>query len=192
MKIKTHIKSILIIVFCGISLSGFSQFTFGPKVGVNFSNFVDKTSMNAGIDAGIFLRVGSSFYFQPEVYYSFSSSSLKEAWNEVENMSKIKTHSLIIPLMVGYKFVNNPNFNFRLFLGPRLGLMIDDNYDKDTNPLGTVQLGGRCGLGFDFWRFTLDAGYDFSVNQPNPDYSSNTWWKQNMISISLGFKILKR
>lgn len=189
---KTQIKHILTIVFLTITITGFSQFTFGPKVGVNFSNFVDKTSMNAGIDAGIFLRVGTNFYFQPEVNYSFASSSLKGAWNEVENMSKIRTHYINIPLMVGYKFINNPNFNFRLFIGPRLGLLVGDNYSNDTDPLGTVQLGGRVGLGLDFWRFTFDAGYDFSANQPNPDYSSNKWWKQNMVCISLGFKILKR
>jgi hypothetical protein len=173
-------------------MTGFSQFTFGPKVGVNFSNFIDKTTMNAGIDAGVFFRVGNNFYFQPEVEYSFKSSDFKSAWKEVEHLRKIKTHNINIPLLVGYKFVNRENFKFRLFIGPRLGLMIDDNYSKNTNPLGIVQLGGRAGVGFDIWRFTLDAGYDFSASQPNPDFSSNTWWKQNMVCISVGFKILKR
>lgn len=189
---RTFSKHILSIVLLAITTTGFSQFTFGPKVGVNFTNYVKKTEMNAGIDAGIFLRVGRNFYFQPEVNYSFASSSLKDVWTGVENAGKVKTHYINIPLLIGYKFVNNENFKFRLFIGPRLGLMVGNNYSKKTDPFGILQLGGRAGLGFDIWRFTLDAGYDFSANQPNPDFSSNEWWQQNMICISLGFKILKR
>lgn len=185
-------KYILSIVLLALATSGFSQFTFGPKVGVNFASFSDKTTMNAGIDAGIFFRIGGNFYFQPEVEYSFISSDFKGAWSEVQNLGKIKNHCLNIPLLLGFKFVNNPNFQFRLFIGPRIGVLIDNNYNENDNPLGTMQLGGRVGLGFDVWRFTIDGGYDFSASQPNNNLSSTKWWTQNMFFVSLGFKILKR
>lgn len=187
---KKYIKLFILgFALCGISNTGFSQFTFGPKIGVNFSNYVEKTNMRGGIDAGIFFRVGTAFYFQPEVVYSFRSSTLKEIIKEIGDIGKFKNHYFDIPLLLGYKFINNDDFKFRVFLGPRLGLLMTNN-SKEKNPMGVIQIGGRTGLGIDFWRFTFDVNYDFSTNQPNSDASS-TWWKQHMFNISLGFKVFK-
>ncbi len=60
-----------------------------------------------------------------------------------------------------------------------------------TEPLNKLQFGGQVGLGFDFWRFTLDFKYDFSGTKYNSTSASNSWWKQNIFDVSLGFKIIK-
>jgi hypothetical protein len=169
-------------------MSGFSQFAFGPKIGINFTNFVNKSSMNNGVDVGVFLRMGKSFYFQPEFKYSYSNSSLNNSRND--DIEKIKNHYFNIPLLVGYKFINYRNFNFRLFIGPQLGFMMNNNYESEDNPLGTMQIGGQVGFGMDIWRFTLDCSYDLTANQPNTNLSSTAWWGQNKFCISLGFKII--
>jgi hypothetical protein len=148
--------------------------------------------MKPGFDAGIFFRVGKAFYFQPEFDYSFRRSTLKGAISELKENTRLKNHYFDIPLLIGYKFVDNPNFNFRVFIGPRLGILIASNdplYKKEKNR-GLIQIGGRTGIGIDFWRFTLDVNYDFSASK----YSSTpvTWWKQNIFNIALGFKLIKK
>lgn len=192
-KIRFFVLGILLIV---LATPGFSQFTFGPKVGVNLSNVFNqdniKSNINVGFDAGIFLRIGDAFYFQPEVNYSFRSATFKDAITEIEDNFKLKTHNLDIPLLLGYKFINNPNFNFRLFIGPRLGVLIDNSLDSNTDFLGKVQIGGEAGIGIDFWRFTFDVKYDFSANKYNNVTNSSSWLMQNMFNVALGFKILKR
>jgi hypothetical protein len=170
-----------------IVLMGYSQFTLGPKVSVNFSNVLQKTEMSTGFNAGVFFRLGKSFYFQPELLYSFRSSTLKKAVGELKENLRLKNHYLDIPLLLGYKFVNNSNFKFRVFIGPRLGILIANNVKIKRKPIEKIQFGGRTGIGIDFWRFTLDVSYDFSANKH--ESVSEGWIKQNMLNIALGFKI---
>jgi hypothetical protein len=147
--------------------------------------------MKPGFDAGIFFRFGRSFYFQPELDYSFRSSTFKTALSELKENARLKNHYLDIPLLIGYKIVDGPNFNFRVFIGPRLGILVGNKSSwKKDEALGTVQIGGRTGIGIDFWRFTLDVNYDFSASKYNS--IPVKWWKQNMVNIALGFKIIKK
>lgn len=184
-------RSALFLLLITITFPAFSQFTLGPKIGLNYSNIMNHTRFRAGMDAGIFLRLGGRFYFQPELDYSFRSSTFQEAWQEVESNLHLKTHYFDIPLLFGYKFIHNPNFNFRVFIGPRLGLMIDNSLGDQDGSLKTLQIGGQAGIGIDIWRFTLDFKYDFSANQYEAE-NNGEWWKQNMFNIALGFKIFHK
>ena len=186
------VRSVVLCVFLSIaSMTAFSQFTFGPKVGANFTNILNYTSIQPGMDVGIFFRLGESFYFQPELDYSFRSSSFKEDYEEIATHFKLKTHHLDIPLLFGYKFISNPNFNFRVFIGPRLGILVNSSLkESGKDPLSTAQIGGQLGVGVDVWRFTIDLKYDFSGSKYK-SLVSNSWWKQNMFNLAFGFKILK-
>lgn len=189
---NNRITIIFTLLFSTLSLISFSQqFSFGPKVGVNFTNVAQHSTMSAGADAGLFFRVGESFYFQPEVCYSFKSSTFKDAFDELEENFDLKTHTLDIPLLFGYKFFNNPNFNFRIFIGPRLGVLIGSTVHNENSDLGKVQIGGQVGFGIDVWRFTIDLKYDYSGNKYNGTSENDTWFKQNMFNLALGFKIVK-
>ncbi len=184
---------VLSILLSTALLAGFSQFTLGPKIGANFTNIIEKSKFDAGFDAGIFLHFGNAFYFQPEVAYSFRSTNIEDIYDEITN-NKYKTHNIDIPLLLGYKFINNENFKFRLFIGPRLGIIIDNSEKtQDKNPVNVLQYGGQVGIGIDFWRFTFDIKYDFSANEYTPvNAPENTeWFKQNMIGAAIGFKIIK-
>ena len=167
-----------------------SSFSLGIKAGVNFSNYISESNLEPGADAGIFFRIGRTVFFQPEVLYSFRTSSFNEMVDEVRQNIDIQEHYIDIPLFIGFKIVNKENFNLRLFLGPRVGLRVGSDYNDIDSLLGYAQWGGRAGLGIDFWRFTLDLSYDISASKfkkPNAD----DFWKQNLRSASLGFKIIK-
>lgn len=167
-----------------------STFSFGIKVGCSFSNYISKSNLKPGGDAGIFFRCGNRFYFQPEVEYAFRSSTFKDLGDELEDNFSVGEHYIDIPLLLGCKIVNNPNFNLRLFLGPRVGLRISSSYKDIKEFLGYAQWGGQVGLGVDLWRFTIDVKYDISATKFK-EIDSDEFWKQNIFNVSVGFKIVK-
>jgi len=191
MKKVTHVL-LFLAIFCLplISVQAQSTFSFGIKAGANLSNFIKETDFEVGADAGIFFRMGKIVYFQPEVLYSFRSTTFKDIVDEAEENFKVNEHLIDIPLLLGFKIVNKENFNFRLFLGPRVGLRVGSNYKNIDDIMGYAQWGGQAGIGFDFWRFTLDLKYDISASKFK-EADSNTFWKQNIISAAIGFKIVK-
>ena len=154
------------------------------------SNFIKETDFEVGADAGIFFRFGKMFYFQPEVLYSFRSTTFEDIVSETKDNFKVNEHIIDIPLFLGFKIVNKENFNLRIFFGPRVGLRVGSNYSDIDSLMGYAQWGGRAGVGIDFWRFTLDVHYDISARKFK-EYDNDTFWKQNIIAASLGFKIVK-
>lgn len=171
-----------------------AQFSLGLKVAGNATNYMNFSELNGGVDAGLFFRLGDAFYLQPEVCYSFRSTKLSDAVAQLQNETQLQQHFIDVPILLGYNFINKDNFKFHLIAGPRFGVRIGSNI-KDIQVLqdeeGKFQYGGRFGLGFDFWRFTLDACYDISANKFHEISSDPEFWKQNMITVSLGFKLVK-
>lgn len=167
-----------------------SAFCFGIKAGVNFSNYISKSTMKPGGEAGIFLRAGRGFYLEPAVMYSFRSTNFKDLKEEIQQSFEVGQHFIDVPLLFGYKIVRRPNFNFRIFIGPRVGFRVGSDYDNFDDAIGYAQWGGQAGLGIDFWRFTLDVKYDISASKFK-EYDESTFWKQNMVNLNLGFKFKK-
>ncbi|MBO4653932.1 MAG: PorT family protein [Bacteroidales bacterium] len=167
-----------------------SDFSFGIKAGCDFSNYISKSNLEPGGEAGIFFRIGKGFYFQPEVLYAFRSSTFEDLKVELENNFKVGEHYIDFPLLLGGKVVNNENFNLRLFIGPRIGVRVAATNDKLEDVLGMAQWGGQAGIGIDFWRFTLDVKYDISATKFK-NAASREFWLQNIFNVALGFKFKK-
>ena len=192
----------LVAVIAGLSLfQANAQFTIGVKVAGNGTNYKDLSSLAAGADAGIFMRIGDQFYFQPEACYSFKRSKISNPSSfvsEVQQNTELRQHFIDVPVLLGYNFINKENFKVHLFLGPRFGFRIGSNL-KDIDPLldenGNLQWAGQVGFGFDFWRFTLDARYDLAsdklFNKLKDGQSSGTSFTQHTIIVSLGIKFIK-
>jgi hypothetical protein len=169
-----------------------AQFSLGIKGAVNAANYMDLTKKKIGWEGGIFMRLGDRFYFQPEVNYVFKRSSILELVDEVADNVQLKQHFISVPALLGYHFINNENFKFHLTIGPRFDFKIADNLDGTGWKTNAVQWGGQVGLGFDFWRFTLDVSYSFAADRFKYTATSepNTRFT-NMFLASLGFKIVK-
>lgn len=192
----------LVAIIVGLSVLQVSaQFTIGVKVAANGTNYKDLSSLAAGADAGIFMRIGDQFYFQPEACYSFKRSKINNSSSfvsEVQQNTELRQHFIDVPVLLGYNFINKENFKVHLFLGPRFGFRIGSNL-KDIDPLldenGNLQWAGQVGFGFDFWRFTLDARYDLAsdklFNKLKDGQSSGNSFTQHTIIVSLGIKFIK-
>lgn len=164
-----------------------TAFTGGIKVGINFSNYIKKSNMLPGGEAGLFIRAGRKFYFEPAVMYSFRSTNFKDLKNEIKESFEVGQHFIDVPLLLGYKFVNNRNFNFRIFFGPRVGFRVGSDYDNINDLVGYAQWGVGAGIGIDFWIFTFDVKYDFSICKFK-EYDEKTFWEHNLMNAVLGVK----
>lgn len=178
-----------------------AKFTFGPKVAFTMTELSfnkDFTSnFQSGFDAGLFFRFGGRFHFQPEIYYSFQDcSSFPNVISNLQVNLAIKTHYIQMPLLFGVSAINRTHFKLRVFVGPKVGYLLKtdegihllDNSNQEL--LSDFIFGGLVGVGFDIWRFTLDAGYNFlfsenlNVNSLVPE----SYLKTNMFSFTIGFK----
>nr|WP_067058697.1 porin family protein [Mucilaginibacter sp. L294] len=160
--------------------------TIGVKAGISVSTL--KTGLNAvsdksgkvGFNAGIFARAGDALYFQPEVNYATFSN--KYSFNANKYDAKFST--INVPLLVGYKIINDKDMNLRISAGPDL------YYDlkKHVAPTGTeykkFSAGGAADVGIDLGSLTLDARYSLGLSKLNKDLGQ----KANIFSLAVGFK----
>ena len=169
-----------------------AQFSIGIKGAVNAANYMNLTKKKIGWEAGVFMRMGDRFYFQPEVNYVFKCSSILDVVDEVSSNIQMKQHYIAVPALLGYHFINNENFKFHLTIGPRFDFKIADNMGESGWQTNTVQWGGQVGIGIDFWRFTLDVSYCIAADRFKYTTTSEPNTKMtNMFLASLGFKFIK-
>jgi hypothetical protein len=159
------------------------RFAFGPKIAVNISNewcSPYKSKFLPGADLGLFLRISPSrFYIQPEVHYVLRNT--EGGWNNFfSDIAKYKTHHIDVPIMIGFKAIDCKSFKFRIFVGPEFCFKL-----KNEKLQKHFQLGFQAGLGFDIWRFAIDAGYSFLGNLTPPERRST---HSNIFKIGIGFK----
>lgn len=193
-QIKIVLSAIVSMIVLNVSTIGTAnaQFSLGLKVAGNAVNYQKLTERNFGLEAGVFMRLGQNFFFQPEVNYVLKSSTLKDAVEEISTNIHLKQHYIAVPALLGYHFINNENFKFRLTVGPRFDFKISDNIQNTDWESGKIQWGGQVGVGIDFWRFALDASYCFSADKfTNTATGTSQNFNQNMFIVSLGFKIVK-
>ena len=195
---SVQLKSVVLVLASLLALNlgtiatSHAQVALGIKVAGNFTNYQKVTDGNFGVEPGIFLRLGQNFYFQPEVNYVFKNSTFKKVYNEFSTNVRLKQHFVSVPVLLGYHFINKDNFKFHLTLGPRFDFRISDNIEGTDWKANSLQWGGQVGLGFDFWRFTLDASYCLAADNFHNEVTTVTQTKfSNVFLVSLGFKFLK-
>lgn len=195
---KNHLKkatALLAVVFCLLlTPKANAQFAFGVEVSGNAVHLdkIDIHNMEGGFDLGIFARFGHRFFVQPEITYSFRSVDFKNIRNEFSENYALHQHFINIPVLLSYSIVNNKNFKFRIFAGPRVGILLNNTLlDNPSFEMVNkhLQWGGQAGLGFDFWRFTLDGRYDLAADKTSTN--GETARVQNMFIATLGFKIFR-
>jgi len=180
----------------------FGEFTVGIKVGYNASKLstsLDTITSNfkSGFQAGVFVRVGKRFYLQPELYYTTQggvfSSNLSD-WKQ-----NIKLGSLDVPVLVGFKIINNDNLNLRLLAGPMASFIVNKSIEdvgNVINPITSADINSvnwyiQAGAGVDLWKFTLDLRYQIGLNQLIKSVGTTNYNTHNNVwVVSLGFKIL--
>lgn len=204
------LKSLFTLLFVSIvSASAFSQdvsFTFGPKVGINFSslNHVGdglSSSSKVGYTAGGFARVRvSHFFIQPEVYYNYLNSDVSGTTTSggvTTNVNlTVKSNDLVIPVLLG-AIVGEDKLNFRVYAAPLISFNLSNSGYTGIDNIKTAnynnsQWGGLVGIGVDLANITLDARYQaqFTAATDGDNNSITGQVKNSQFQFAVGFKIL--
>lgn len=204
-------KLILVFIAAIFCSTAYSQFSFGPKVGYNTSELsIDKseisTDLKNSMQFGIFLRLGNSFYIQPEVNYLiqggiFKQPSLSGGISPFEQEVELKT--IQIPVMIGGKLIDLKAVNLRVFGGPVASIVMETNIEnKLDNYIGPITSADisemiwsiQLGAGIDVLMFTLDVRYNVGLNNiietvaiAGEDVKFDS--KASGFNVSLGWKI---
>ena len=181
--------ALLISVCIGVN----AQFSLGIKGGVNFSNISANdvsSSTVTGYQAGLFARIGNSWYLQPELYVNGTGGQFSSA----AETGKVTFTNLNFPVLLGKSF-GTKDLNFRLMAGPVLvGVMsrsesFSQNFDAMFKNFGTYKnrnYGYQVGAGIDLGTITADLRYQGGIDKLNARYGE----VQNIWALSVGYKFL--
>lgn len=191
--------TLLSFILIGFAFNSFAQLNAGIKAGLNYSTVkAENSEFNEsgvlGYQAGVWARIGNSFYFQPELYIGSKGADVEfnTANTTVTQSGKIKFTTLDVPLLIGTKVGFN-QLNLRFMAGPSLQFNLDKNenvFSQSTNPdfykyedfVTNLQLGA----GVDVGNIAVDLRYETGLQ----DINKNNGQRQNLIHLSLGFKLL--
>jgi len=182
-------KIIVLFIFAFIAQATFAQgVKWGPRVGISTTQVepqqlvvtnqdgVDSISIalkdaKYGYDGGLFLRFETKkkFFLQTELY--FSSKTVEYSLVDLNNTTPSEIiaaeqyYNLNLPVLFGMKYGKNI-LNFRIQGGPILSKTfggnteISDVIDDYKQIYKNLNVGWQAGIGFDIWKFTIDARYE--------------------------------
>lgn len=162
---------------------------FGFKAGVNYATFSDKIidlsddhdkKGKFGFNAGVYAQIGNRFYLQPELNYITFSNSYR--FNAREYKAKFK--DLNVPVMVGYKILNQEGLILRVSAGPEVYYNLNDQDSPTGSSYKKVSVGGVINTGLDLGNFTIDARNSIVISKLNKDLGQ----RPNIFSLSVGYK----
>ena len=187
---KYLLSAALMIAVC---ISANAQFSLGIKGGVNFSK-INADNLNesskTGYQAGVFARIGSAFYLQPEVYISSTGGNFSTTDGYYH--ASIDFTNLSVPLLVGHTF-GSKSLNFRLMVGPVYTYAFDKNESfsgvangaiTDFGHYNNSTIGFQAGGGVDIGPITADIRYEGGLSAISNDFGQH----QNLWALSVGFK----
>ena len=208
-------KKLLFLLFVLAFAKGnvsFAQFTIGIKGGVNFSqlktdfktqsfgdNLQQSLDTKTGYVGGVYVRIGSKLFIQPEFIFSAKGGSvniLKGGTTTTSQTVAIEYTNFDIPLLVGFKM--GP---LRLNAGPMASFKISDKgldealkaYSSNVEEsFKNASYGYQAGGGVDLGALSLDLRYEGSLSEVTGNKFNNINFTQkgNLWQLTLGLRLL--
>ncbi len=194
-------KVILTLAMLMIPIISFAQFNIGPKIGYNAATMKTdisdiKTDFMHGLQLGAFVRLGGTWYIQPEVMYTQKGSIITLT---DDRDYTIKNNTVDIPIIIGYKLIDAPQLGMSFQVGPVASILTDKGIQDVGDILENaeyedLQWGVQAGVGIDFLMFTIDLRYEAGLNDileiKEKDLNENFSMKNQRISLTVGWKLL--
>ena len=190
----------------------FAQFTIGIKGGVNFSqlktdfktqsfgnNLQQSLDTKTGYVGGVYMRIGTKFFVQPEFVFSAKGGSvniLKGGSTTTSQTLSIEYTNFDIPVLIGFKV--GP---LRLNAGPMASFKISDKgLDEELKAYSSnvgesfknASYGYQAGGGLDLGAFSVDLRYEGSLSEVTGNTFNNINFTQkgNLWQMTLGLRLL--
>jgi Outer membrane protein beta-barrel domain len=204
-------KKLLALLFVLAFAKGnvtFAQFSLGIRGGVNFSqlktdnmqsigtNLQQSLDTKTGYVGGVYARIGSKLFLQPELIFSAKGGSVNILKNGTSQTVSIDYTNFDVPLLVGYKL--GP---IRINAGPMASFTVsnsglDEALKSVSSNLGEsfkkASYGYQVGGGVDIGTLSVDLRYEGSLSEVSALSSSNINFSQkgNLWQLTVGLKLL--
>lgn len=208
-------KKLLILLFVLAFVKGndsYAQFTIGIKGGVNLSqlktdfktqsfgdNLQQSLDTKTGYVGGVYMRIGTKFFIQPEFLFSAKGGSvniLKGGSTTTSQTLSIEYTNFDIPVLLGFKV--GP---LRINAGPMASFKITDKgLDEELKAYSSnvgesfknASYGYQAGAGVDLGALSLDLRYEGSLSEVTGNTFNNINFTQkgNLWQLTLGLRIL--
>jgi len=152
-------------------ITGFSQATIKPSIGVSFNNLSETPSGDfngkVGAQFGASVAFGKKFYVEPGVYYVGKSSEFSSTSESGAITDDILINGIRVPLAVGVGLLGNKeSFATLRAFGGASGFFVTGvgdalNKDDVTSPTWGV----FAGAGVDFWIMFAELSYEWSISE---------------------------
>ncbi|WP_373513061.1 porin family protein [Persicitalea sp.] len=221
---KTSKYLFLALILAIVTTSGHAQnrnFKFGIKAGANLSRLkggdvVSSSDPNVkigntnasltGFVGGVFVRLGSSIYLQPELLLSQKGGTVNIFRSSTSSMNNssvdLRFTNFDVPVMVGLRFGDF----FRINAGPIASLRLSENggLRQALNEVGansvkdnynSAALGYQAGVGVDIGNLSVDLRYEGNtsniINADTDDANFNSQLKRkgSLWQATVGFAI---
>lgn len=161
---------------------------FGSRAGVN-SSFARSSpggysvSSRIGFNAGIYAHISNvwkKLYIQPEVSYYFNSYKFQERVPDFDE-DNVNTHTIQIPITVGYVLVEKNKFFWKADTGPMISILAgvsDNDVGITRDDYKTVVGSWRIQTYIRISKLTLNAGFDAAMTKlyRDDDIRAHTWY----------------
>lgn len=165
----------LLFVLCMLS-SGLlvAQSQFNLKGGLNYTQQSDRFFEDGeitgaeGFQIGAEYRFGDRLYISPGIYYFEHQSDI--AFVNEDNLPpiQIEFQGIRIPLFLGGDIIKGENFGLRVYGGPNISFIINDEDDIasffDDDPIREALWGLNAGVGIDLGIITFDVTHEWRAD----------------------------
>jgi hypothetical protein len=183
-------------------------FTFGPKVGLNYSTLMNNpveldADYRTGYHIGGFMRFNvRRAYLQPEVLYSTKGGNIILAdipgAPYQAGQYGISINSIDVPLLLGARIISSRSFNLRAMAGPMASFNLSgfglENFLNENEVtrdyLEPLIFAYHAGLGVDLGPITIDTRYEWSMaGVANLERAGLGRPRSGLFQVSLGIKM---
>lgn len=177
---KVIVFSLMFLLVSSYSFAQ-SQWSFGPKIGLNFANLTDsEMDCKVGVNVGAFANYRMNDYFgiQPEILFSMQGAKADD--------TKLKLNYINIPVMAKAYLYKGLNVE----LGPQFGFNVGskvkaNGVSVDLDGYNTFDFAIGVGLAYEFeMGLTADFRYNISATKLYDDAKS----KNSVIQLGIGWK----
>ncbi|WP_162793864.1 porin family protein [Runella rosea] len=216
---KTNVLLLALLLVQGVSWAqdGTKFFSLGLRAGANLSQvrgndlslgnnastwqLSDKSNRVWGATGGIFMRIGRTFYVQPEIMFSQKGGQFSLYDGSATTTKSFKMSNIDFPLMFGVKIARFLRINagpvaaFNIGNSGNLEDAFNDYTNEDTfdDAFRRASLGYQAGIGIDVGKLNFDLRYEGNLTDvvklklDNPQAQAQFERKLNLLQATIGF-----
>ncbi len=151
-----------------------AQVAIHPQIGMALTTLTPEQEgvqykADPGVLAGVDLRIGQRFYFQPGAFF-VSAKTAVSVGDSVVTEDHLVWNSLKLKALAAYNLVDGDDFRLRLNAGPTYNWLLsahgkDDHIKIEMDDMNTGTWSVDAGLGIDLTIFTLDGGVSYGLSK---------------------------